>query len=507
MFDYKHLLPAPVFECNGLWYLRVDGIRAVLLKHKGGSPIEGFNDNWLPFFVYTGLDCMYLLTLERSGAYVTWLVACDGSRLGDKLTDLSAEQQTLLREAVLARGLARPQGLVGDGMQLIEAVLLRQILNLAADVEKVTAASVALVLQENLTMLKAPYQLQTYLEFNPKDETLLLHEGWNTDEAGICRGIGALSVIRSGVVSPASRYLLTISLIPTAVGPEAIDLSGKQQIDILIGGRVIGNVSLDPRWQSNGADLAFWIPPELVGGKPFEIVFRHSQDFLLDALRLSQGEAIPSQPLDPAELMLQFENIGDNCEFGLVQRHFNADPVGLLRFAGLGNPRSLIRFFDVGFDQFGQPGTLAVTVIGGEYWVVDHVYGVAYHTFRYPHEVAAEEIIRENEIKTQYLKRKFLEDLEDAEKILVYKRVVTQDLHEILALHAALNRFGTVSKLLWVTEADDFHAPGEVEWVGDRLLKGYVGHISLSDAHDFNPEIWLQLCRNAFTVFETVGRG
>ena len=59
---------------------------------------------------------------------------------------------------------------------------------------------------------------------------------------------------------------------------------------------------------------------------------------------------------------------------------------------------------------------------------------------------------------------------------------------------------GSINKLLWVTEADAHHAPGEVEWVGDHLLKGYVGAISLSNAHHFDPEIWLKLCRNALTA-------
>ena len=74
----------------------------------------------------------------------------------------------------------------------------------------------------------------------------------------------------------------------------------------------------------------------------------------------------------------------------------------------------------------------------------------------------------------------------------------------MLALHAALNRFGTVSKLLWVTEADALHLPGDVEWVGDRLLRGYLGAISLKDANDFDPQAWLRLCRNAFAAFQAL---
>ncbi len=515
MFTYKHLLSAPVFECDGHWFLRVNDIQAIRLRHIDGTPIDGFQDGWQTVFVYNGLGCMYLLGLERHGLHVTWLVAPDGRRLGDKLSDLQPDQRMLLREAVLSRGFAKSGGLIGDGLQLVETSLLRDILDLGASDEVSRDSASNSPSQEILRMLGAPHDLRTLLWFGRGDDTLQLQEGWNTEATGSCRAVGTRSIVRAGVVPPATCYLLTLTLTPVASGREdhrpGEHGSGEYQkepgIEITVNGSVVGDVRLDPKWQGDGADLAFWLPPQRIGGRNFEIMFRHSQDFLLTALRLAQGRDLPDTVLDPAALMLQFENIGDNCEFGLVQRHFGSDPVGLLRFAGLQTPRRLIRFLDDNFGNFGEPGSLGVSVIGGEYWIIDHVYGMAAHTFRYQHEVAAEEVIRENEIKAGYLKRKLVEDLEDGEKILVYKRVVTQDPREIVALHAALNRFGTVNKLLWVTQAKDGHLPGDVEWVGDRLLKGYVGAISLTNAHHFDPEAWLLLCRNAFAVFEAAKGG
>lgn len=497
MFACKQLVFAPVFESGRLWYLRIGNGQSIVLKHVVGTPIQGFSPGWTPVFVYTGLDCVYLLAFENNGAHATWLVAPDGRWLGDTLADLQPEERTRLRDAVSSYG---RNVLTGNGMQLIEPRLLHEILNLAAGAEAGVVSPRTSAGQRSLAMLAAPREMQTHLLFKPGDRTLLLQEGWATSEAAVCRGIGTLSTARAGIVPTASRHLLTLTLVPAATsqpGPAG-------EIEIMVNGRFIDHVRLDPRWQGEGASLAFWLAAELVGGKPFEIAFRHTRDFMLVGLRLAHGRAMSSTVPAPADLMLQFENIGDNCEFGLVQRHFNVNPIGLLRFAGLGDPHRLIRFLDDDFGQFGEPGSLEVKIVGTEYFIVDRVYGIAYHTFRDQLDASTAQVIRENEIKSGYLKLKFREDLEDGEKILVYKRVVTQELHEIIAVHAALNRFGTVNKLLWVTQTDGRHAPGDVEWVGDKLLKGYVGTISLSNAHDFDPEIWLCLCRNAFIAFRAI---
>ena len=502
VFAYKHLIAHPVFQCDRLWYLRVGDRNAVMLKHLSGAPIEYFAGNWFPVFVYTGLQTMYLLALEADGMRATWLLSPDGRRLGDKISDLTPDQHELLRRAVASRGSAPVDWLVGDGMQLIEPLLLRDILSLAAEPAGAEARRAAT--PKTIAMLGAPSGLRPYLRFRPGDRTLLLEEGWTVQD-GACRATGSLSTARGELVPAAVRHLLTLSLLPTEPGPEP-HRERTVELAIEVNGRSIGELRLDPKWQGEGADLAFWLAPELVNGKPLEIAFRHSRDFLLESLRIEQDRELAEEPLTPEALMLCFENIGDNCEFGLVQRHFKADPVGLLRFAGLRTPRRLIRFLDEKFGRFGEPGTLGVRVIGGEYWITDDVYGVSYHTFRYQNEVAAAEVIHENEIKVGYLKRKFVEDLEDGDKIMVYKRVVTDDVHEIIALHAALNSFGTVNKLLWVTQANEQHAPGDVEWVGDRLLKGYLGAISLTNAHDYDAEVWLRLCRNALAAFRAARR-
>lgn len=51
---------------------------------------------------------------------------------------------------------------------------------------------------------------------------------------------------------------------------------------------------------------------------------------------IATAQSLRSRPID--ELMLSFESLGDNCEFGLVQRQANIEPLGLLRFNGFHVP-------------------------------------------------------------------------------------------------------------------------------------------------------------------------
>ena len=53
--------------------------------------------------------------------------------------------------------------------------------------------------------------------------------------------------------------------------------------------------------------------------------------------------------LPAAQFMLRFENLGDDYEFGLVQRHCGAEPQGLLRFRDIAIDQ-LLRALDTNFE-------------------------------------------------------------------------------------------------------------------------------------------------------------
>lgn len=81
-----------------------------------------------------------------------------------------------------------------------------------------------------------------------------------------------------------------------------------------------------------------------------------------------------------AQLVLRFEGLGDNCEFGLVQRHFGAEPLGLLRWTGI-TPAHLANALESGFAGVGTEDQTGLDLAGNEYVTEDRRFGMRMHTF------------------------------------------------------------------------------------------------------------------------------
>ena len=103
--------------------------------------------------------------------------------------------------------------------------------------------------------------------------------------------------------------------------------------------------------------------------------------------------AAPARPA-LAELMMQFESLGENCEFGLAQRRCAAEPLGLLRFASAPLPKLLEALLD-GFSGMGAPGTIAaeISANGKEFMVQDNRYGLLYHAWVDAGAMTADEVV------------------------------------------------------------------------------------------------------------------
>ena len=268
-------------------------------------------------------------------------------------------------------------------------------------------------------------------------------------------------------------------------------------------GRLIGSAQIDTRWRHEETALCFWIPPDCVATGRLDLSLRldrplpTERNYVLQALSLSSwDDPLPAVP-ENGELLGRFEGIGDNCQFGNVQRHFGIEPLGLLRFAGV---RDLHRLFASRFAGLGELGSLVAYLAGSEYQIRDHEYGLFYHTFRYENEITHEAVLAENETKIRYLIRKLTEDLEDGEKIFVYRRFVEDDLATVAELHRVLRGYGP-ARLLWVTTGAPGRSPGDVEWAGPDLLRGYLADDADNDPSVFDPEHWIGLLRNALLAF------
>jgi hypothetical protein len=204
---------------------------------------------------------------------------------------------------------------------------------------------------------------------------------------------------------------------------------------------------------------------------------------------------------DPKELLAQFENLGDNCEFGIAQRHAGIEPLGLFRFTGTGHLPSIVEAIDNRLEDFGIPEDVELFGGPGE-WIGVHIkrYHVIYATAT-KRGNADESLVFDQEItKMRFLKRKFLEDLEEGHKIFVRKGGSPNDLEGIRSLGRAISRHGP-GTLLWVVEATPSLPNGSIETVETGILKGAIEKFApASNVPSLSLENWLQLCRNAYKI-------
>jgi len=207
--------------------------------------------------------------------------------------------------------------------------------------------------------------------------------------------------------------------------------------------------------------------------------------------------------MSPARFILNFESLGDNCEFGVLQRLCGAESfLSLLRFAGMELP-ILRRALDAGLQDFGDDANVEIYLDDkprAEYVVREKRYGAYFHTFRYQGEIDAEQLRASESKRLTYCARKFVGDLKKGNKIFVIKRNIPLREEEILPLYAALSRYGR-SVLLWMVPAEDGHASGSVEVVLPGLFKGYIDRFAPHEnAYDLSLDGWLDACVNAYQL-------
>jgi hypothetical protein len=221
---------------------------------------------------------------------------------------------------------------------------------------------------------------------------------------------------------------------------------------------------------------------------------------LMPALAASQ----PRCALSNAELMGRFQSLGDNCEFGLTQRAAGAEPLGLLRFAGI-RSAMVIQGLVTGFETLTDPDRLSIYRDPGAPWgaelIIRHdVYVLQQHTFKYEGQDDPAAVLNAAAIKLDYERRSLFEDLEDADKVFVVKRNEGMGLPDVLPLWSVLRAHGP-NTLLWVTQAGPERLPGSVEWRGPGLLCGYIDRLApYDDAFNISDDCWLAICRNAYAL-------
>ena len=224
---------------------------------------------------------------------------------------------------------------------------------------------------------------------------------------------------------------------------------------------------------------------------------------------LSQQDGAPvdfalvmaAEKLPLHDLMLQFESLGQNCEFGLVQRQCQSEPLGLLRFSSTPLPQ-LLDALDARFEGMGGPDTIhvALSTNGREYMVQDSRFGFLYHAWVNAGQMPPEDIARREARRVPFLVRKLIEDLEAGEKTFVFKGMSAVPEEEVFPLAMAIRRYGP-NTLLFVTLADADHKAGSVEAHAPGFLIGYLDRFAPGDnANDLLLGQWVKLCREAYRL-------
>ena len=198
-------------------------------------------------------------------------------------------------------------------------------------------------------------------------------------------------------------------------------------------------------------------------------------------------------------LAMQFQSLGVNCEFGLVQRKMGAEPSSLLRFAFI--DLEALRFgITNGFSGIDEPEDLefAVHKDSKELMGRHRVYGLDYHTERYDGDVDVVLFKNKDLRRLRFLADRLIEDLRDAEKIFVIQRAFQPiSFREIMGLLGAMRDHNKDASLLWVTRNDtgDPAITGHVERLGPGFYRGYIDRLApIEDAYDLSFAPWLQIC-------------
>ena len=216
---------------------------------------------------------------------------------------------------------------------------------------------------------------------------------------------------------------------------------------------------------------------------------------------VDMASIVAAERLPLHDLMLTFESLGQNCEFGLVQRQCQAEPLGLLRFSSTPLPQ-LLEALDARFDGMGTAETTSVKVSanGREYMVQDSRFGFVYHAWVNAGEMSPDDVTRRELRRVPFLVRKLLEDLEAGEKTFVFKGMGAMPEEEVFPLAMAIRRYGP-NTLLFVTLADAEHRAGTVEARGPGFRVGYVDRFAPGDnAHDLMLSQWVKVCRETYRL-------
>jgi hypothetical protein len=218
--------------------------------------------------------------------------------------------------------------------------------------------------------------------------------------------------------------------------------------------------------------------------------------------------ALPALPplasLTDGDLLGYFCSLGDNCEFGLKQRRAGIEPMDLLRFTGM-QYKTLLDGIAAGFAAVEDYEQFEFQLYSlndkREYVTKIRAYQFESHSGIFEGESTAFRLISRELKKFKVLRRLFLADLAQSNRIFLYKCNHLDAGSDLSALFRALRCWGDAS-LLVVVQADAAHPPGTVERIEPGFMRGYLDRFnSYDDASAPSSPLWFDICRAAYELW------
>ena len=203
----------------------------------------------------------------------------------------------------------------------------------------------------------------------------------------------------------------------------------------------------------------------------------------------------PAEAAERKALAMRFQSLGENCEFGMVQRRCGAEPVDPFRFASIYLPR-LVEGLECAFADLGDGGLQFVRDKGNEWHGHHRKYGLAYHTFMRDESLPGGFVESERR-RLASLGRSLSEQLASAGKIFVIQRP-GMSLAQVLPILRLLRMYSERNRLLWVLPAQTPEKIGQVELLDSRFAMGFIDRLAPGEhVPDLSFDVWLQICATA----------
>jgi hypothetical protein len=358
-------------------------------------------------------------------------------------------------------------------------------------------------------------------------EALTFGEGWAAPEPGFRWSTGQGATVTADIPSGHGDLFLELRLNPYHPPGQRL-----RRLQITLNGHPIGTDSLE------GSGTIAYAVSARINGPQAHITLHHdaapspaatgpSTDtralgFMLFALRFTRQPprpraditALPPLPippdstgqhrllhaatgLTPAALAERFESLGHNCEFGMFQRHLAAEPLGLLRFAGI-TLDDLLAAFDTDFEGLDTNLTVAThPTTGGkhEYLVQNQRLGLSLHTARTTDSITEAEITAQYRAHLPVLANHLRSRMADGTHIHVFQRPGQLTQSQALPLWNRLQSRGP-NALLYVDQDPNLPS-GAVEQLGHGLFHGKLAAMAPHDNVGLlDLPGWLSLCAN-----------